>query len=130
VTGLTDEEVQAQLAGIRYRQTPAGKIEIESKEDAKKGWEQSPDWAEALVLAFARVVPRTQTSGFFICRCHKCCVPAAGPRHGVLLFSGLGGFASCFSSGLNPGRFTPPRGPARGGWVPYGGAGEPHRPFR
>ncbi len=61
VTGLTDEEMQAQLAGIRYRHTPAGRVEIESKEDAKKRGQQSPDRAEALVLAFARVVPRQQT---------------------------------------------------------------------
>ena len=31
------------------------------KEDAKKRGEQSPDRAEALVLAFARVVPRQQS---------------------------------------------------------------------
>jgi hypothetical protein len=36
-------------------------VEIESKEDAKKRGQQSRDRAEALVLAFARVVPRHQT---------------------------------------------------------------------
>ena len=61
VAGLTDEEMQAQLAGIRYRHTPSGRVEIESKEDAKKRGQQSPDRAEALVLAFARVVPRQQS---------------------------------------------------------------------
>ena len=61
VTGLTDEETQAQLAGIRYRHTPGGRVEIESKEDAKKRGQQSPDRAEALVLAFARPMPRQQT---------------------------------------------------------------------
>ena len=53
IKGLTDEEMQAQLAGIRYRHTPSGRVEIESKEDAKKRGQQSPDRAEALVLAFA-----------------------------------------------------------------------------
>jgi phage terminase large subunit len=62
IKGLTDEEMQAQLAGIRYRHTPSGRVEIESKEDAKKRGQQSPDRAEALVLAFARAVPRQQTT--------------------------------------------------------------------
>jgi hypothetical protein len=53
--------MQAQLAGIRYRHTPAGRVEIESKEDAKKRGQSSPDRAEALVLACTRVVPRQQT---------------------------------------------------------------------
>jgi hypothetical protein len=39
-------------------------VEIESKEDAKKRGQSSPDRAEALVLAFARVVPRHQTAAF------------------------------------------------------------------
>jgi phage terminase large subunit len=61
IKGLTDEEMQAQLAGVRYRHTASGRVEIESKEDAKKRGQQSPDRAEALVLAFARAVPRQQT---------------------------------------------------------------------
>ena len=60
LAGLTDEEMQAQLAGVRYRHTASGRVEIESKEDAKKRGQSSPDRAEALVLAFARVVPRQQ----------------------------------------------------------------------
>ena len=43
--------LQAQTAGIRYRHTPSGRVEIESKEDAKKRGQQSPERAEALVLA-------------------------------------------------------------------------------
>jgi hypothetical protein len=66
VKGLTDEEMQAQLAGIRYRHTASGRVEIESKEDAKKRGQQSPDRAEALVLAFARAVPRQQTVAFSV----------------------------------------------------------------
>lgn len=61
VTGLEDEETQAQLAGIRYRHTTAGRIEIESKDEARKRGQGSPDRAEATILAFARAVPREQT---------------------------------------------------------------------
>ena len=54
--------MQSQLAGIRYRHTASGRVEIESKEDAKKRGQQSPDRAEALVLAFARVSALVQSS--------------------------------------------------------------------
>lgn len=64
MAGLTDEEMQAQLAGVRYRHSPAGRVEIESKEDAKKRGQSSPDRAEALVLACVAVVPRQQTAVF------------------------------------------------------------------
>ena len=60
IKGLADEETQAQLAGVRYRHTASGRVEIESKEDAKKRGQSSPDRAEALVLAFARIVAREQ----------------------------------------------------------------------
>jgi hypothetical protein len=39
------------LAGIRYRHTGAGRVEIESKEQARKRGQSSPDRAEALLLA-------------------------------------------------------------------------------
>jgi hypothetical protein len=61
VCTLNDLETEAQLAAILYRATPAGKTEIESKEDARKRGQSSPDRAEALVMAFGRVVPREQT---------------------------------------------------------------------
>ena len=61
IAGLTDEEMQAQLAGLRYRHTASGRVEIESKEDAKKRGQASPDRAEALVMAFAQIAPRQQT---------------------------------------------------------------------
>jgi hypothetical protein len=64
IAGLTDEETQAQLAAIRYRHTASGRVEIESKEDAKKRGQASPDRAEALVMAFTPVVPRHQTFVF------------------------------------------------------------------
>jgi hypothetical protein len=52
VADVTDEGMQAQLAGIRHRHTAAGRVEIESREDAKKRGQSSPDCAEALVMAF------------------------------------------------------------------------------
>jgi phage terminase large subunit len=54
VVGLTDERTIGQLAGIRYRHTARGQVEIERKEDARKRGVKSPDRAEAVMLAFAR----------------------------------------------------------------------------
>jgi hypothetical protein len=54
VAGLTDEPTIGQLAGIRYRHTARGQVEIERKEDARKRGVKSPDRAEAVMLAFAR----------------------------------------------------------------------------
>jgi phage terminase large subunit len=54
VAGLTDERTIGQLAGIRYRHTARGQVEIERKEDARKRGVNSPDRAEAVMLAFAR----------------------------------------------------------------------------
>jgi len=39
----------------------SARVEMVSKKGAKERGQQSPDRAEALVLAFARVVPRQQT---------------------------------------------------------------------
>jgi phage terminase large subunit len=55
LAGLTDEMTISQLAGIRYRHNSRGQIMIESKEDARKRGVKSPDRAEALMLAFAKV---------------------------------------------------------------------------
>jgi phage terminase large subunit len=55
VGGLTDERTIGQLAGIRYRHTARGQVEIERKEDARKRGVKSPDRAEAVMLALARV---------------------------------------------------------------------------
>lgn len=60
IRGVTDEEAQAQMSGIKYRHTPSGRIEIESKEDMRKRGAASPDRAEALVMAFVPIVPREQ----------------------------------------------------------------------
>ena len=58
---LNDLETEAQLSAILYRATPNGRTEIESKEDARKRGQSSPDRAEALVMAFCKIVPREQT---------------------------------------------------------------------
>jgi hypothetical protein len=57
--GLTDQTTLSQLAGIRYRQTPRGQTEIESKADARKRGVKSPDRAEAVMLAF-HTSPKTE----------------------------------------------------------------------
>ena len=56
-----DDECEAQLCSIEYRETSRGLIEIEPKDDARKRGVQSPDRAEAEIMAFCRVVPREQT---------------------------------------------------------------------
>ena len=53
ISGLSDEKTIGQLAGIRYKPTPRGQIQIESKEDAAKRGAKSPDRAESVMLAFA-----------------------------------------------------------------------------
>lgn len=58
---VVDEDTRAQLSDILYRETPAGRVEIEPKEKARKRGAHSPDRAEALVLAFCRCVPREQS---------------------------------------------------------------------
>jgi phage terminase large subunit len=55
IAGLTDERTIAQLAGIRYSHNARGQIVIESKDDARKRGVKSPDRAEAVMLAFAKV---------------------------------------------------------------------------
>ena len=55
-----DEDTKAQLSGVEYRELARGQIQVEPKEDARKRGVQSPDRAEAEVIAFCRVVPREQ----------------------------------------------------------------------
>lgn len=61
ICGLNDLETEAQLSSILYRATPSGRTEIESKEEARKRGQASPDRAGALVMAFCKIVPREQT---------------------------------------------------------------------
>lgn len=60
VRGLADETTKAQMSDIRYRER-AGRIEIESKREVKARGGNSPDRAESLIMAYARLVPRQQT---------------------------------------------------------------------
>ena len=59
-----DDDCEAQLCAVEYRELPRGQIQVEPKEDARKRGVQSPDRAEAEVMAFLRVVPREQTVVF------------------------------------------------------------------
>lgn len=47
-----DEQLMSELANIKYKFTPRGQIQIESKEDMKKRGLHSPDRADAVMLAF------------------------------------------------------------------------------
>lgn len=51
-----DDELLAELAGIKYKITSRGQIAVESKEDMKRRLGYSPDKADAVVLAFATPV--------------------------------------------------------------------------
>lgn len=53
VAGLVDRTMLAQLAGLRYQHDARGRVKIESKADAVKRGQKSPDRAEALMLAFS-----------------------------------------------------------------------------
>lgn len=59
-----DEETEAQLAGIQYLEVGRNLIQIEPKEDARKRGVDSPDRAEAEIMAFCRIVPREQRVEF------------------------------------------------------------------
>jgi phage terminase large subunit len=61
IEGTVDEETEAQLSGIEYRETSLSLIQIEPKEEARKRGVQSPDRAEAEMMAFCRVQPQTMT---------------------------------------------------------------------
>ena len=62
ISNLQDEECEAQLSTMLYHETTRGKTEIRSKEYMRTEVNApSPDRAEALILAFMRVVPRQQT---------------------------------------------------------------------
>jgi len=61
IKGVTDEDTKAQLSDIRYRELPNGTVEIEHKDEARARGSSSPDRAESLIMAFARLVPKVQT---------------------------------------------------------------------
>ena len=55
-----DDDCEAQLCAVEYRELSRGQIQVEPKEDARKRGVQSPDRAEAEIMSFCRVVPREQ----------------------------------------------------------------------
>lgn len=59
-TAPYDDTTRAQLSTIMWATTNRGKIRIEPKEQAKKRGVKSPDRAEALIMAFMRIVPGEQ----------------------------------------------------------------------
>jgi len=63
-----DEDLVAQLAGIKYKMTSRGQILIESKEDMKRRGLSSPDRGDALMLAFAAVPDEPRPAFFTVSR--------------------------------------------------------------
>lgn len=55
VDGQKTKLITSQLASIRYKHDSRGRVLIESKEEARKRGVKSPDWAEALMLAYAPI---------------------------------------------------------------------------
>ena len=53
-----DEDLAGELVSIRYKRTSTGKIQIESKLDAKKRGVPSPNRADALMLSTAKEKPK------------------------------------------------------------------------
>jgi hypothetical protein len=54
VAGLTSDKAVAQLATVKYGHDPRGRVFIEKKADARKRGVPSPDWAEMVMLLFAK----------------------------------------------------------------------------
>jgi len=52
-----DQILSSELCAIRFKRTSAGKIQIESKDEAKRRGVGSPNRADALMLAFLRASP-------------------------------------------------------------------------
>ena len=59
-----DEELKGQLASIKYKYTPKGQVQIESKEDMKKRGLPSPDKADAVALSFLKAKPKPNLIDF------------------------------------------------------------------
>ena len=55
VTGIHDDVLISQCAGVRYSHNARGQVVIESKDAARKRGVKSPDRAESLMLAFAEI---------------------------------------------------------------------------
>ena len=61
----SDDELAAQLAAIRYELTSKSLIKIESKDDMRARGVQSPDRADAMMLAVGTPATRRTGSGFY-----------------------------------------------------------------
>jgi hypothetical protein len=60
-----DDELEAQLCSVRYRENSRGQIEIESKVERKqRGIPGSPDRMESFCMAFLRVQPQVVTETY------------------------------------------------------------------
>lgn len=62
VAGLLDELTISQLASIRWATNSKGQIQIESKKEAKKRGNPSPDRAESVILSFINPPTRRRAS--------------------------------------------------------------------
>lgn len=62
--GTLDEECEAQLSAIEYRETSRGLVQIEPKDEARKRGVMSPDRAEAEMMAYCAITPREQRVEF------------------------------------------------------------------
>ena len=60
VVGVDDEDTKAQLSDVRYRELGTGQIEIEHKAETRARGSSSPDRAEALVMAFAKLILKSE----------------------------------------------------------------------
>jgi hypothetical protein len=78
VEGLQDDATIGQLAGIVYEVDPQGRIKIESKERARERGVQSPDRAEALMLALGEPPPVFEYQSIYNLR--RSGSPMSGPR--------------------------------------------------
>jgi hypothetical protein len=67
-----DEELIAELAGIQFKIDTRGRIIIESKEDMKKRGQQSPDLADAFILAFGAPEDTDWNSAYGLIECTGC----------------------------------------------------------
>lgn len=57
-----DEDTAAEFAEIRYKRTSHGKIQIESKQEAKNRDVKSPNRAEAIILSYAQIRKKYTTA--------------------------------------------------------------------
>lgn len=58
----SDDDLAAELVSLRYKRTSSGKIQIESKEEAKRRGIPSPNRADALMLACAKAKYKLRTA--------------------------------------------------------------------